>query len=424
MKKSYFKWGALSSRQKKVLCWWHKDSPYANYNGIIADGAIRSGKTVSMAFSFVVWAMSNYDRYNFGMCGKTIASLRRNVLGTLKNQLRARGYTATERRADNLLVVTKGNVANSFYIFGGKDESSQDLIQGITLAGVLFDEVALMPESFVNQATARCSVEGSKFWFNCNPGSVTHWFYTGWVLKCKRRKLLYLHFTMEDNLTLSEETKARYRSQYSGVFYKRYILGMWCVAEGLIYQQFAEDEKRYMIPQKDVPKLSYIEIGADVGGNKSNHAYVAAGYTADRDVMYVLKALSYKATGVTVTQYRDKLMAFADEIKDRYGFVDTIWPDCAEAAIVNELDAHGHYRIRGSIKEEILDRVRCADILFSQDRIKIVVGECEDLCAGLRTAVWDDKHDDKPLDDGTYDRDIIDAFDYSMTPHITRLVRG
>lgn len=424
MKKSYFKWGALSGRQRKVLCWWHKDSLYANYNGIIADGAIRSGKTVSMAFSFVIWAMSSYDRYNFGMCGKTIASLRRNVLGTLKNQLRARGYAVTERRADNLLVVSKDDVANSFYIFGGKDESSQDLIQGITLAGVLFDEVALMPESFVNQATARCSVDGSKFWFNCNPGSVTHWFYTGWVLKCKRRKLLYLHFTMEDNLTLSEETKARYRAQYSGVFYKRYILGMWCVAEGLIYQQFAENEQRYMISQKDVPKLSYIEIGADVGGNKSNHAYVATGYTASRDVMYVLKAWSYKATGVTVTQYRENLIRFADEVKERYGFVDTIWPDCAEAAIVNELDAHSPYHIRGSIKEEILDRVRCADILFSQDRIKIVEGECEDLCAGLRTAVWDDKHDDKPLDDGTYDRDIIDAFDYSMTPHITQLVRG
>jgi hypothetical protein len=140
--------------------------------------------------------------------------------------------------------------------------------------------------------------------------------------------------------------------------------------------------------------------------------------------MYVLKAWSYKATGVTVTQYRENLVRFADGIREKYGFVDTIWPDCAEAAIVNELDAHSNYRIRGSLKEEIIDRVRCADILFSQDRIKIVDGECDDLCAGFRTAVWDDKHDDKPLDDGTYDRDIIDAFDYSMTPHITQLVRG
>lgn len=117
-------------------------------------------------------------------------------------------------------------------------------------------------------------------------------------------------------------------------------------------------------------------------------------------------------------------MKFADQVKEKYGFVDTIWVDNAEAAIVNELDAHCPYNIRGCIKEEILDRIRCADILFSQDRIKLVEGECEDLCAGLRTAVWDKKHDDRPLDDGTYDRDIIDAFDYSMTPHITQLVRG
>lgn len=76
MKKSFFRWGPLSDRQKKIMSWWHPDSKYAGYNGIIADGAIRSGKTVSMAFSFVVWAMSSYDRMNFGMCGKTIASLQ------------------------------------------------------------------------------------------------------------------------------------------------------------------------------------------------------------------------------------------------------------------------------------------------------------------------------------------------------------
>lgn len=238
MKQSFFKWGPMSNRQKKILCWWHKNSRYADYNGIIADGAIRSGKTVCMGFSFVLWAMANYDRQNFAMCGKTIASFRRNVLGTLKQQLKARGYTVTEKRSENLLVVSKGDKANLFYIFGGKDESSQDLIQGITLAGVLFDEVALMPESFVNQATARCSVAGSKFWFNCNPSGPFHWFYTGWVKKCRKRKLLYVHFTMDENLTLTPEVRERYENQYRGVFYDRFIRGLWAVAEGLIYPMY------------------------------------------------------------------------------------------------------------------------------------------------------------------------------------------
>ena len=159
-KSNGFRWKALSQRQKQVLSWWTPQSAYSGYNGIIADGAIRSGKTFAMSFSFVQWAMTCYSGQQFAMCGKTIASFRRNVLGTLKQQLAARGYNVKEHRAENFMTVRKGGKSNEFYFFGGKDESSQDLIQGITLAGAFFDEVALMPQSFVNQATARCSVTG------------------------------------------------------------------------------------------------------------------------------------------------------------------------------------------------------------------------------------------------------------------------
>ena len=410
----------LSEKQKAILAF-----PYTKFQTLICDGAVRSGKTSLMMVAFVDWAMANYSNARFGICGKTVDSTTKNIIAPYIDMTYAkRRYKIRWRRTDKLLEVTRGGVTNWFEVFGGKDESSFMLIQGRTLAGVLLDEVVLMPRSFVEQAFARCSVAGARFWCSCNPGNPNHWFYQEWIREAKNRNVMYLHFRMEDNPSLSEETLELYRNTYRGVFHKRYVLGLWCAAEGLIYGQFAEDEKRYMIPPEAVPKLSYIEIGADVGGNKSNHAYVASGYTADRDVMYVLKAWSYKATGVTVTQYRENLVKFADEVKDQYGFVDTIWPDCAEAAIVNELDANCSYNVRGSLKEEILDRVRCADILFSQDRIKIVAGACDDLCDGLRSAVWDEKHEDKPLDDGSYDRDVIDAFDYSMTPHIVRLVRG
>lgn len=173
MKKQVFKFQPFSKKQRKVLNWWCDNSPVKDADGIIADGAIRSGKTISMCLSFVMWSMSNFDGQNFGMCGKTIGSFRRNVLFWLKLMLRSRGYSVTDHRADNLLVVSRGDVENFYYIFGGKDERSQDLVQGITLAGVFFDEVALMPESFVNQATGRCSVDGSKMWFNCNPDGRT-----------------------------------------------------------------------------------------------------------------------------------------------------------------------------------------------------------------------------------------------------------
>lgn len=239
MKIRTFRFRPFSRKQRKVLNWWCENSPVRDKNGIIADGAIRSGKTVSMSLSFGIWAMSRYSGQNFLMSGKTVGSFRRNVLRGWKQMMTARGYHVRENRSENLVIVRKGDVENYFYIFGGKDEASQDLVQGITAAGAFFDEVGLMPESFVNQATARCSVDGSKLWFNCNPSSPLHWFKVEWIDKWEERGLLYLHFTMEDNLSLSESIKARYRGQYTGVFYRRYILGEWCLAEGLVYPQFS-----------------------------------------------------------------------------------------------------------------------------------------------------------------------------------------
>ena len=226
----------FSTRQNLTLTWWNRPQ-FKDYDGIICDGSIRSGKTVSMTDGFILWSMSRFNGQNFAICGKTIESLRRNVI-TLMPQWLEGIFTVTERRSENKLIIQSGDTVNYYYLFGGKDESSYTLVQGITLAGVLFDEVALMPRSFVEQALARCSVEGSKFWFNCNPENPGHWFYVEWIRKAKERNILYLHFTMDDNLSLSEQIKQRYESMYSGVFYRRYILGLWVKAEGLVYPMF------------------------------------------------------------------------------------------------------------------------------------------------------------------------------------------
>ena len=144
-KKQGFEFKPFSRKQKQVLTWWCPSSPVKDKDGIIADGAIRSGKTLCMSLSYVLWAMESFNQQNFGMAGKTIGSFRRNVLFWLKLMLKSRGYSVVDHRSDNLIVVSKGDVQNFFYIFGGKDERSQDLIQGITLAGMFFDEVALQP---------------------------------------------------------------------------------------------------------------------------------------------------------------------------------------------------------------------------------------------------------------------------------------
>ncbi len=227
---------SFSTRQNLTLTWWN-NSKFKNCDGIICDGSIRSGKTVSMSVGFILWSMTCFENQSFALCGKTIESLRRNVVTLIPTWLEGI-FDVTERRSENKLIISGGGRKNTYYLFGGRDESSYTLVQGITLAGVLFDEVALMPRSFVEQAMARCSVDSSKFWFNCNPENPSHWFYVEWIKKARERNILYLHFTMDDNLSLSEKIKSRYEAMYSGVFYRRYILGLWVKAEGLVYPMF------------------------------------------------------------------------------------------------------------------------------------------------------------------------------------------
>lgn len=234
-------WEKFSPKQKRVLTWWVPGDPDCGKDAILCDGAVRSGKTLAMGLGFFLWAMSSFDGKKFGLCGKTIASLRRNVLSEILPKLEGLGFSWKEKRSENYIILSCRGRQNTFYVFGGRDESSASLIQGITFAGVLLDEVALMPRSFVDQACARCSVAGSRLWFNCNPAGPGHWFYREWVLEAEKRNCLRLKFTMEDNPSLTEDIRARYERLYTGVFYRRYIQGQWAQAEGRVYDFFGPD---------------------------------------------------------------------------------------------------------------------------------------------------------------------------------------
>ena len=234
-------WKGFSPKQRQVLTWWVPGNPHFGKDAILCDGAVRSGKTLAMGLSFFLWAMTCFDGKKFGVCGKTILSLRRNVLSEILPKLEGLGLSWKEKRSENLVTVRYRGRENRFYIFGGRDESSASLIQGITFAGVLLDEVALMPRSFVEQACARCSVAGSRLWFNCNPAGPGHWFYREWVLEAQARNCLRLRFTMEDNPSLTPQIRQRYQNLYTGVFYRRFILGQWAQAEGRVYDFFSPD---------------------------------------------------------------------------------------------------------------------------------------------------------------------------------------
>ena len=237
----------FSPKQRKAMLWWLPGGPDAGYEAIVCDGAVRSGKTLAMGLGFFLWAQACFHGRRFALCGKTIGALRRNVLTELLPKLKAMGAELQERRSENKLTLTLGGRTNDFYLFGGRDEAAAGMIQGMTLAGVLMDEVALMPRSFVEQACARCSVTGSKLWFNCNPAGPNHWFHREWILGARERNALRLHFTMEDNPSLSPEIRARYERLYTGIFYRRFVLGQWVQAEGRVYD-FFEPEMAVQVP--------------------------------------------------------------------------------------------------------------------------------------------------------------------------------
>jgi len=227
----------LSKKQARILKFIAQDDK----KYLICDGAVRTGKTVVMTIAFIIWAMETFDGCNFAICSKTVASAERNILKPLLSSGEL-PYVMQYRRADRLLTCSMGTTSNTFYCFGGKDESSYELIQGITLAGVLLDEVALMPKSFVDQAMARTlTFSNAKIWFNCNPESYLHWFNQEWIIPAddgKRDNVVHLHFLMEDNPILTPDAIMDTSSMFTGAFYRRYILGEWCAAEGLVYDMF------------------------------------------------------------------------------------------------------------------------------------------------------------------------------------------
>jgi len=410
IKKAIFKFKPFSNKQLKVLTWWLPNSPVKDKDGIIADGAIRSGKTLSMSLSFVIWAMEVFTQQNFGMCGKTIGSFRRNVLFWLKLMLKSRGYGVVDHRADNLVIVSKGDVTNYFYIFGGKDERSQDLIQGITLAGCFFDEVALMPESFVNQATGRCSVDGSKFWFNCNPDGPFHWFKVNWIDKLELKNLLYLHFTMDDNLSLSEKIKARYRSMYSGVFYDRYIRGLWVVAEGVIYDMF-NAAKHVLNELKDLITTTY---------------YVSCDYGTQNATVFLLWCKDTKGKWICIKEYyysgRDESEQktdgeYADDLKIFLGVIKpkSIVIDPSAASFIAELRKRG-YHIKKA-KNDVVDGIRYVASLLNQEKIAFSV-ECINTVLEFNSYIWDakasERGEDKPIKQHDHAMDAVRYFCYTI----------
>lgn len=391
----------ISEKQLKILAF-----PYTKYEAIICDGAIRSGKSSIMMWAFVKWGMMNFDGQRFAICGKSVDSCIKNVIQPfLAMSLARETYRLRWRRIDKVLEVQNGNITNLFEVFGGKDESSFALIQGRTLAGVLLDEVALQPRSFVEQALARCSVSGSRFWFNCNPGPPSHWFYQEWIKQTERHKALHLHFLLEDNPALDPEIVERYKNTYAGVFYRRYILGEWCVADGLVYPMF--DKTKHIATEQHSGGVYYISI--DYGTLNPT----AMGLWQLRNGKAVmLKEYYYdgrkQKRQKTDEEYADDLEAFAEGYQ-----IERVIIDPSAASFKETLRRRGKFAVMDA-NNAVLDGIRLTGSLLLAGRI-LFDASCENTFDEFGSYCWDEKKEtDAVVKESDHAMDMIRYFVYTI----------
>lgn len=398
---SKLKFSPFSPKQLTVLSWWHPESSLSSHDGLICDGAVRSGKTLCMSISFIAWSFFAFTDTSFAICGKTVQSVRRNIVTPVIPLIRQLGFTCEEKLSRNEITITYGKRTNRFFLFGGKDEASASLIQGMTLGGVLFDEVALMPRSFVEQAIARCSLEGAKFWFNCNPENPQHWFKKEWIEKAHQKNCLHLHFLMQDNPSLSKKVIERYRSLYSGTFYERFVEGKWVAAEGVVYPHF--NEKEHIVSPPPEPLEKYY-ISCDYGTvNPSSF-----GLWGRKDGVWYRIEEYYHDSRREGFQKTDEEHYSSLENLASGRKIEGVIVDPSAASFIQCITRHGKYRAIPA-KNQVIDGIRLVSDSLKQKKL-LFSPLCRDSIREFSLYRWDSssakdsvrKENDHAMDDIRY----------------------
>lgn len=414
-----FKFKPFSKQQQRLIHWWRPGLVSSENDFVIADGSIRSGKTIACIIGFLTWSQEMFEGESFILAGKTMGALKKNVVRPMLQILEAWGWSYTYIRSGTDARIEIGS--NVYYLYGANTEAAQDALQGLTAAGAYLDEAALFPRSFIDQAIGRCSVDGWKVWMNCNPEGPHAYIKEEFIDKATEKRVYRLHFVMDDNLTLSVDRKEAYRRAWSpgSVFYKRFILGLWVAADGLIYQQFADNVKQYLVDPKwmEENEIIYATIGVDFGGTKSAHSFTLTGFTRGYKQVIVLDEY-YCKKRINPKQLQGDFIDFVRRAQSKYKVYEA-YCDSAEQTLIAGLEmacsqAHVGIDIKNAIKGSINDRIAFYNSMIAQNRWK-VMKHCKHIIEAFENACYDDKKKnmDIRLDDGLMNVDSLDSTEYS-----------
>lgn len=390
------------------------------------EGAVRSGKTVG---TYIAW-----ERYvrsapagDLVMIGKTERTLIRNVVRPMQ-QIYGKRHVKLNRGAGEVTMFGR-----LVYLVGANDERSADKIRGMTLAGAYGDEITIWPESFWEMLLSRFSVEGARFFGTTNPDGPNHW-----LLEILDRALVWLHhdgtvthhdddedrvdldvarfsFVLDDNPTLSERFIRRLKATYSGVFYKRFILGLWVLAEGTIYDMWSKD--RHVLADADTPPLSRFHVGVD-DGTAGTFAAQLAGFTTDGR-MVIAREFRWNARerqGQITDAQKSKLLTewlrsceagtWTDSAGRTPGALDgaatprRIHVDPSATSLIRQLELDGWRGVVAKARNEVSDGIRYVASLLALDKLQ-VHESCTGLIGEAPGYVWDPKAakrgEEKPL---------------------------
>jgi len=407
--KPAFEWQRPSAKQEQILYWWTPSSPFKDLAYIEMEGAVRCGKTATATFSYVNWANFSYDAEEFALCSKTIGTCIRNVVRPLMKMLSVEpSYEVTFRRGreegSHLITYQKDlDHENIFWIYGGKDESSQDLIQGKTLAGILLDEAPLMPQSFINQGLARLSVEGAKAWFINNPETPTHKLYVETLDPLQAEgKLLYLHLVMDDNPSLSEEAKARIKSQWpvGTVLHKRYVLGLRAAAEGRVYSFFDDDLVKGFVVEQVPDNFTMYLAGLDFG---ITNPFAAQLWGLSGGVWYILREFYWDSKieqkQKTNHEYIEDLARLCFWNGERKAPIKILVPPEEMNGFGREIRQSDHIHLSNvrDADNKIMPGIEDLTTLLSLGKLKIL-RSCEKTIWGIDNLQWDPKAQERGED--------------------------
>ena len=430
-------WGKFSDKHKNYI------KTALNYKQSVAEGAVRSGKTIDHCIIFSMYLETCEDKIHLAS-GSSLPNAKLNIGDCngfgLEHIFRGRCRWGKYKSNEALFVQTKTGEKIVIFTGGGKSDSYKSIL-GNSYGGWIATEINEHYDcddsrtSFIKVAMARqiASVHPFTLW-DLNPSNPNADIYKNYIDKFMGLDWYrYEHFNIFDNATMSQERIEEIQNKYdmNSVWYKRDILGERMVAEGLVFPYFANDCKPYLFKyqhlkekmKEQVKRFSHLIIGVDFGDNGSKYSWHLTGFTNDWDYMWALdEGDMAKSNSIDATKFCKAFVRFYKRCIECYGYVEWIFPDSASNTLINTLRAYFYAEgLDGSIiapvkKNELTDRPITVDILLVTGRLKIEE-HCKNLINALSELVWDEK-EDIPKDENVNNiNDDWDSFCYTFITH-------